>query len=164
MSVARYGIAVYLKPRLHGDPLSENSKKIQTCQNKMLRLLARKTISDKISCESLAKQFGFMSINQLTCYHYLVECYNVINFGSSEKLKKKLLPKNPNSKSLTIPLVKKNSCRGFSFHASRLWNKLPVKIRINAMKCGEKSNQKTRLDSFKKEIKAWIMKGGVPFS
>ena len=164
VSVARYGMAVYLKPRLHQDPQSENNNKIQICQNRMFRLLARKTISDKISCESLAKNFGFMSINQLTCYHYLVECYNVLNFGSSEKLKKKLMPKNPNSKSLTIPLVKKNSSRGFSFHAARLFNKLPVKIRINAMRGGEKSNQKIRLDSFKKEIKAWIMKGGVPFS
>ena len=62
----------------------------------------------------------------------------MINFGSSEKLKKKLLPKNPNSKSLTIPLVKKNSCRGFSFHAARLFNKLPIKIRIIAMRGGEK--------------------------
>ena len=39
-----------------------------------------------------------------------------------------------------------------------------IKIRIIAMRGGEKSNQKIRLDSFKKEIKAWIMKGGVPFS
>ena len=164
LSEARYGIAVYLKPRLHDDPTSENNKKIQTCQNKMLRLLAKKTVMDKISSESLAKRFGMMSINQLTSYHYLVECYNVINFGSSEKLRKKLMPKNPNSKNLTVPLVKKTSCRGFSFHAARLWNKLPVKIRIKAMRCDEKSNQKIRLDSLKNEIKAWIMKGGVPFT
>ena len=66
--------------------------------------------------------------------------------------------------------MKKTSCRGFGYYAARLWNKLPAKIRISAMNVKDKANQKSRLLSFKKSIKNWIMgdpvkgiKGGVPF-
>ena len=170
VSIIRYGIAVYLKPRLHEDPKNEDSKKVQKFQNKMLRLLGRKTVNDKVSSESLAIKFGIMSVNQLTTYHYLMETYNIINHGSSEKLQVKLMPKSANSKSLTVPLVKKSSCRGFGYYAARLWNKLPAKVRISAMNVKDKANQKSRLLSFKKSIKSWILgdpskgvKGGVPF-
>ena len=78
------------------------------------------------------------------------------------------MPKSAHSKSLRVPLVKKTSCRGFGYYAARLWNKLPAKIRISAMNV--KSNQKSRLLSFQKSIKDWILgdpvkgiKGGVPF-
>ena len=170
VSIIRYGIAVYLKPRLHEDPKNEDSKKMQKFQNKMFRLLGRKTVNDKVSSESLAIKFGFMSVNQLTTYHYLMETYNIINHGSSEKLQAKLMPKSANSKSLTVPLVKKSSCRGFGYYAARLWNKLPAKIRISAMNVKDKANQKSRLLSFKKAVKSWILgdtkkglKSGVPF-
>ena len=168
VSIIRYGIAVYLKPRLHEDPKSEDSGKLQKYQNKMLRLLGRKTITDKVSSESLSIKFGIMSVNQLATYHYLMETYNIINHGSSEKLQVKLMPKSAHSKSLRVPLVKKTSCRGFGYYAARLWNKLPAKIRISAMNV--KSNQKSRLLCFQKSIKDWILgdpvkgiKGGVPF-
>ena len=36
-SVARYGIAVYSKPRLHLDPMREDMNKLQVIQNKMFR-------------------------------------------------------------------------------------------------------------------------------
>ena len=170
VSIIRYGIAVYLRPRLHDDPKNEDSKKVQKFQNKMLRLLDRKTVNDKVSSESLAIKFGIMSVNQLTTYHYLMETYNIINHGSSEKLQVKLMPKSAKSKSLTVPLVKKSSCRGFGYYAARLWNKLPAKVRISAMNVKDKANQKSRLLSFKKSIKSWILgnpskglKGGVPF-
>ena len=86
-----------------------------------------------------------------------METYNIINHGSSEKLQVKLMPKSANSKSLTVPLVKKSSCRGFGYYAARLWNKLPAKIRISAMNVKDKANQKSRLLSFKKAVKSWIL-------
>ena len=136
----------------------------------MMRLLGRKTIIDKVSIESLAIKYGIMSVNELATYHYLMETYNIINHRSSENLQVKLMPKSAHSKSLRVPLVKKTSCRGFGYYTARLWNKLPAKIRISAMNVKVKSNQKSRLQSFKKSIKDWIMgdpvkgiKGGVPF-
>ena len=123
----------------------------------------QKKIGDKISCENLSKKLDMMSVNQMTCYHYLVECFNIINFGSSEKLRKKLMPKNPRSKSLTVPLVRKNNCRGFAYYAAKLWNSMPAKIRIGAMNLDDKKNQKSRLESFKRSVKLWILGNGVPF-
>ena len=39
-SIARYGIAVYFKPRLHNDPKCGNQDQLQVIQNKMFRLLS----------------------------------------------------------------------------------------------------------------------------
>ena len=41
------------------------AKKMQKFQNKMFRLLGRKTVNDKVSSESLAIKFGFMSVNHI---------------------------------------------------------------------------------------------------
>ena len=166
-SVARYGIAVYSKPRLHSDPLREDLQRLQVIQNKMFRLLAGKKLPDKVRVENLGKKFNMMSINQMTCYHTLTETFNIINNGASEKIQKKLLPNSDTSTNLTIPLCKKTSCRGFSFYASRLWNQLPVGIRVKAMPFSKvmdnPKGEKCRQNNFKKEVKNWIWKGGVPF-
>ena len=135
-------------------------------QNKMFRLLAGKKLQDKVRVESLGKQFGIMSINQMTCYHTLLETFNIINYGSSKKIQYKLLPNSGMSLNLTVPLCKKTTCRAFSYFASRLWNSLPTSIRANAMPSSKKSEtkkEKCRLHNFKKEVKKWIWEGGVPF-
>ena len=121
-SVARYGIAVYYKPRLHSDPTCEEQTKLQVIQNKMLRLLAGKRPADKVRIEDLSRKFNMMSMNQMASYHVLMETYNAINLGSSEKIRDKLLP-STTSRYLTVPLFKKSSCRSFSYFASRLWNR-----------------------------------------
>ena len=132
-SVARYGIAVYYKPRLHSDPSCEDQTKLQVVQNKMLRLLAGKRPVDKVKVEDLAKKYGVMSMNQMASYHVLLETFNIMTFGSSEKIREKLTPVNNHSRSLTVPLFRKSSCRSFSFFASRLWNTLPAEINANIM-------------------------------
>ena len=165
-SVARYGIAVYSRPRLHNDRSFGELEKLQVIQNKMFRLLAGKKLQDKVRVESLGKQFGIMSINQMTCYHTLLETFNIINYGSSKKIQYKLLPNSGMSLNLTVPLCKKTTCRAFSYFASRLWNSLPTSIRANAMPSSKKSEtkeEKCRLHNFKKEVKKWIWEGGVPF-
>ena len=90
-SVARYGIAVYSRPRLHIDPACGELNRLQVIQNKLFRLLAGKKLQDKVRVESLGKKFGIMSINQMTSYHTLLETFNIINYGSSEKIQKKTI-------------------------------------------------------------------------
>ena len=77
----------------------------------------------------------------------------------NEKIKEKLLPRNPNSSHLRVPLFRKESCRSFSFYAARLWNSLPLTIRIKGMPKYEldKTNEDKRLNSFKADIKNWIV-------
>ena len=52
VSIIIYGVAVFLKPRLHEDPKKRTVGILKKIQNKMLRLLGRKTITDKVSSES----------------------------------------------------------------------------------------------------------------
>ena len=130
----------------------------------MFRLLAGKKPSDRVRVEDLSKKFNMMSMNQMASYHVLVETFNIMNFGSSEKIRQKLTPASTYSRSLTVPLFKKTSCRSFSFYASRLWNTLPMDITTRALsQCTDKSDQTKRLNTFKREVKRWILDGGVPF-
>ena len=99
----------------------------------MFRLLSGKKLKDKVRFEKIAIEFNLMSMNQMACYHVLIETYNIINFGASQKIREKLLPRNPNSSHLRVPLFKKESCRSFSFYAARLWNIMPLVIRLNGM-------------------------------
>ena len=116
--------------------------------------------------EDLARQFGIMSMNQMATYHVLLETYKIMNFGSSEKIRDKLTPANSYSRHLTVPLFKKNACRSFSFYSSRLWNTLPMDVGVKAIRkdtITDKQEENRKLHSFKKEIKSWILNGGVPF-
>ena len=163
-SVARYGIAVYFKPRMHTDPSCEEQTKLQVIQNKMFRLLAGKRPADRVRVEDLSRQFGMMSMNQMASYHVLLETFNIMNFGSSEKIRDKLTPASIHSRCLTVPLFRKAACRSFSYYASRLWNSLPVNINAKAREpMNGKSEETQKLMSFKREIKRWILNGGVPF-
>ena len=93
-----------------------------------------------------------------------METYKIMNFGSSELIRDKLTPASPHSKFLTVPLFRRASCRSFSFYASRLWNTLPMEIGIRAMpKTGISEKSEQNLSTFKKDIKRWILDGGVPF-
>ena len=92
-----------------------------------------------------------------------METYKIVHFGASEKLREKLVPKNKMSRSLSVPLFKKTTCRGFTFFAARLWNALPMSIRDREKPHQSKVVDAKRLGQFKREIKNWILDGGVPF-
>ena len=179
-SLARYGIAVYCRPRIEeGDPINENLHQLQVLQNKMIRLIEGKKQSDMVNMKSLRSQIGMMSINQIACYHILIETYNIINFGSSNNIKEKLLSGSNKTRktSFIIPLIKKNSCQEFTYFSARLFNKLPESIRILAlnrnaseenckdkmMECKQKYKAEEKyLLRFKLKIKEWIMTDGIP--
>ena len=120
-------------------------------------------MKDKIRVEDLARKFGLMSINQMASYHTLMETYKIVHFNSSDKLREKLVPKSENSKSLNVPLVKRVSCRGFSFYAARIWNELPADIRSQEKPHQSVTVDEKRVGQFKAKIKKWIWDGGVPF-
>ena len=86
-SKIRYGIAIYFKPRLNmDDPLCKDSRNIQILQNDMIRIIRGLKRSDKINMARIRKQIGMMSVNQMACYHILMETYNIIQNGSSEDI------------------------------------------------------------------------------
>ena len=159
-SKIRYGVAVYLNPRLNeGDPISSNIQRLQVLQNEMLRLVEGKKKSDCTNMARLREEKHMMSVNQMTCYHVLIETFNIVNYKSVETLYNKMMPqetvlrltRSTDRGDLVVPKKPKDSCMGFSWTAPKLWNKLPHNIR----------NTKSPY-SFKRFVKKWIWDRNIP--
>ena len=101
----------------------------------MLRMIFGFRISDQINMEKLRNEIGMFSINQLNCYHVLLEAFNIKHFGSSEKIQEKWVPENQRPYSnrrlhdLKVPKVDHVRSQGFSWYAAKMWNKLPENIK-----------------------------------
>ena len=77
-SVIRYGIALYLKPVFEVEDvkarsLSIEARRLQTIQNKMIRMIFGFRMEDKVNMEELREKIGMLSVNQMNCYHVLLE-------------------------------------------------------------------------------------------
>ena len=86
-SKVRYGSCVYLQPVFEKEDLKAKkthaeTEKLQVIQNKMLRMIFGYKMEDRTNMSTLRTNIKMFSINQLTCYHVLLEAYNVINYGS----------------------------------------------------------------------------------
>ena len=139
-SKIRYGIALYLKPTSETEEvkarhLSTEARKLQIIQNNMIRMIFSYKPLDKVNMEELREKIGMFSVNQMNCYHVLIEAFNVIHFGSAEKIQKKWKPNNERIYSnrrkmdVKIPKVKHVRCQGFSFVGAKMWNNLPEDIK-----------------------------------
>ena len=101
--------------------------------------------------EELRSKIGMFSVNQMNVYHVLIEAFNVINYGSAENIQEMWMPKlqrqysNRRQLDVKVPRVDHIRCRGFSWYAAKLWNRLPDSIK-------EIKNP----DSFKTQIKQHI--------
>ena len=135
-SVIRYGIALYLTPvseveDVKARKLSSEARKLQVIQNKMLRMIFELRMEDKVNMERLRENIKMFSINQMNCYHVLLEAFNVIRNGSSERIREKWLSNKNNRYSnrrpndVVVPRVEHVTCQGFSWHAAKMWNDLP---------------------------------------
>ena len=58
----------------------------------MLKVIFGYSLEDKINMEELGTKIGMFSVNQLNCYHVLIEAFNVIHFGSSKTIQQKWRP------------------------------------------------------------------------
>ena len=91
------------------------------------------------------------SVNQMNCYHVLIEAFNVIRYGSSKRIQEKWIGNSTShyssrrSNNVKVPRVDHVRCEGFSFYGAKMWNSLPEEI-----KATENS------DNFKVKIKNWI--------
>ena len=68
-----------------------------------------------------------------------------------------------NAKTRTTLRELKTACKGFTYFAARLWNASPMSIRDREKPHQSKVVDAKRLGQFKREIKNWILDGGVPF-
>ena len=90
--------------------------------------------------------------HQLSVYHTLIETYNIIEKSSSEKIRTKIVNaqekayhlRSGANRDLRVPAKPRLNCQGFSYCATKLYNKLPTEIRT--------ANE----NGFKSSVKAWI--------
>ena len=101
----------------------------------MIRMIFDYKLEDQINMEKLREEIGMFSVNQMNCYHVLVEAFNVIHFGSSIKIQEKWRPKEETVYSLRrkmdvkVPKVNHVRCQGFSWFGAKMWNNLPEDIK-----------------------------------
>ena len=101
--------------------------------------------------EKLRTKIGMFSVNQLNCYHVLIEAFNVIRYGSSKTIQDKwtLNSGNPYSNrrihNVKVPRVNHVKYQGFSWYGAKMWNQLPEEI---------KAIEKPKL--FKERVKEYI--------
>ena len=157
-SKVRYGSCVYLEPTfekedLKAGKLSPETHKLQVIQNNMLRMIFKCKMSDKTNMTALRNSIKMFSINQMVCYHVLLEVFIIINFGSSELIRKKWRPcetrnypiRENRKHEVKVHVPTHVSCKGFTFYGAKLWNLLPVEIQ-----------ELTNPDKFKDAVKTYI--------
>ena len=88
--------------------------------------------------QKLREEKHMMSVNQLSVYHTLIETYNVVNKGSSKKIRDKMMNSGQEvaytlrsraNGDLIVPHKTRLDSQGFSYLAAKLYNKVPKKIR-----------------------------------
>ena len=119
----------------------------------MLRVVFGYKLEDKNNMSRLRERIQMFSINQMVCYHVLLEAYNVINNGSSEVIQSKWMQKDSRhhlrrrdrKEDVKVYVPEHVKCRGFTWYGAKMWNQLPVEIK-----------QLKKADSFKVAIKEYI--------
>ena len=181
-SKLRYGIAIYCKPKiLQTDKSNRILTSLTVLQNDMLRVILRCKDRRQMSVEKLREHTKIMTVNQLCCYHILVETYSIISNKSSNFIfnrwndtpgTQERIRRAEQIDTLTVP-VNQGDKNGFLYYGARLWNLLPANIRklkkgveLNSdiARSMSKKEQKLALqrktrrnaDNFKKSIKKWI--------
>ena len=116
-----------------------------------LRLVAEKHKTQRT-------EIKMFSVNQMAVYHTLIEAFNVTRNSSSEQVKEKWVNdsggtyslRRMDNMSLKVPNRGRVDCTGFSYHAAKIFNMLPISSR----NC-------TDSKSFKLQVKAWIRETGT---
>ena len=140
-SKVRYGCCVYLQPIFEKEDLkarkiTSETNKLQVIQNNMLRVIFGYKMGDKTNMTTLRNNIKMFSVNQMVCYHVLLEAFNVINHGSSEIIQRKWKPnesrnypvRRERKEEVKVHVPAHVSCQGFTWYGAKLWNHLPVEI------------------------------------
>ena len=132
-------------------------RKLQLIQNNAARLVTRTKKEDNITCR--LEELHWLPISFRIDYKVLLLCYKSLNELApsymSDMLKYRDMPvdrctlRNDKMHLLKEPLacLKTHGDRAFSVHAPRLWNELPIALRLSPS-----------LDCFKKSLKTYLFK------
>ncbi len=71
----RYGLQLYSEVRTTNEqPTSQIMKELQKSQNKLLRVITGKKVSDRIKIEDMLTSLQMMSVNQIAAQIKLQKC------------------------------------------------------------------------------------------
>ena len=112
-------------------------KSLQLSQNRLLRLLNKTRVSDRVSVGSMLEKFQLLSVNQLAAEIKIIEVWKSIHVKGCPI---SMEPYNPNICSTQNLREKPNrifydtsrlmvSRNSFNIDAARLWNLTPTEIR-----------------------------------
>ena len=88
----------------------------------------------KINMQRLRESISMFSVNQMNCYHVLVEAYNVVKNGSSNIIQEKWTHKNKENEyclrsktnqEVKVPNKRNDKCLEFSYYGAQLDNQIP---------------------------------------
>ena len=133
----KHGLQLMSKVRIQDvDPIDGDLKKIQLIQNKVIRLLSGKKISDKISTKVMLKDLSMLSINQMNCQIKLMECWKSVNQdGNNVKFQRQMISDDQMN---TRARVNENLILGpsighvsktFRTDAVKMWSVAPMSIK-----------------------------------
>jgi hypothetical protein len=153
-SLIRYGIPLYCKPKLTNEDRSNAGlDELQVLHNEMQRTILGYRVRDKVQRKKIWEETGMMTVNQMACYHLMMETNNVLNFGSSESLRECMreggeLTNVKTRANMRGDLKVPNNVEklnGFAYYGAKLWNRLPKELRE------AKTNGR-----FRSGVKKWI--------
>ena len=125
-SKVRYGLALYGKVRLsESDPKCKISKDLQIAQNKVLRVLTKTSLKQRVPTRDMLEMTNMMSINQMTAQARLLETWKAINVQCSpllELFQQKVSSALETRSARRGDLVQYGASNSFQNQASKLWN------------------------------------------
>ena len=119
----------------------------------MLRVVFGYRREDQVNMQRLRESIKMFSVNQMNCYHALLEANNVVQNASSQTIQDKWMSReekpyclrSKTNQEILVPNKPKKKCLGFSYYGAKIYNKLPLDIR-------ETKNATT----FKAKMMSWI--------
>ena len=141
VSKLRYGLQLCTRVRITTeDKKNDFMKSLQLTQNRLLRSLNKTRVVDKVSTESMLNKFNSLSVNQLAAEIKILEVWKSLNVVNCPT---KLEPYNPLLNATFHSLRPKTnrvfcdsarlqiSNSSFNIDAARLWNVVPLEVRIS---------------------------------
>ena len=151
---------VFEEEELKTEYLPAETKQLQTVQNDMIRAICGYRRSQHVNMKKVRAKYKLMSVNQISLYPPSLEVYNVINKSSSDQLREKFMPEKPKAytlrsqteKKVKVPPKPAIKSTGFSYLGPKVWNYLPMEVRM--IKTDE---------AFKEAVKDWIWETIPPY-
>ena len=135
-------VLVYCLP-LYGGCDAGQVKALQVLQNKAAQIVCN--APPRASRAPMYDKLGWMTVNQLICYHTLISVYKIRKCGEPEYLSRPLNNENIYGRIIIPNCGLSLATKSFSYRGARTWNQLPENLR-----------KTSKISIYKNGLKKWI--------